>query len=257
VLGEGVGAVLLKPLRAALADGDRIHAVIEGSAVNNDGRTMGLTTPNLDAQQRLVAEALDMAGAGADTVSYVEAHGTGTMIGDPIELKALTTVFNGFTRERGYCAVGSVKSNVGHLLLASGMAGLHKVVLSLMHRQLPPTLHCDTPNPRFDFADSPFFPNTTLRDWEPRHGVRRAGLSAFGFGGTNAHVVLRELTAAERATWTPARSALPPATLRRRRFWLERRRPQEATSDSTSPRTGANGHTTLRSPLLALQEGEL
>lgn len=258
VLGEGVGAVLLKPLQASLADGDRIHAVIEGSAVNNDGRTMGLTTPSLEAQQQLVAEALAAAGVGADAVSYVEAHGTGTMIGDPIELRALTTVFRRFTRESGYCAVGSVKSNIGHLLLASGIAGLHKVVLSLTHRQIPPTLHCDEPNPRFDFADSPFFPNTALREWAPRDGVRRAGLSAFGFGGTNAHVILRELTASEHALWAPRRSPLPPANLRRRRFWLERRRPGGVPSDvPAAPPPRENGHAVHRTPLLALQEGDL
>ncbi|MFJ9948568.1 SDR family NAD(P)-dependent oxidoreductase [Kitasatospora sp. NPDC091207] len=228
VPGEGAGALLLKPLDRALDDGDRILAVVEATAVNNDGRTMGLTTPNPLAQQEVVREALRRAGADAASVSYVEAHGTGTMIGDPIELRALTEVFRERTAERGFCAVGSVKSNVGHLLMAAGMAGLQKVVLSLMHRALPPTLHCEHPNPRFAFEESPFRPNTELREWQPRFGVRRAGVSAFGFGGTNGHAVLRGLTDVERASRPVRRSPLPPPVFHRRRHWVERVRPQPA-----------------------------
>ncbi|WP_309059780.1 SDR family NAD(P)-dependent oxidoreductase [Streptomyces sp.] len=220
VPGEGAGAVLLKPLAAALADGDRVHAVLESVAMNNDGRTMGLTTPNPDAQERVVRDALRMADAAPDTVSYVEAHGTGTMIGDPMELRALTRAFGGDTDTPGFCAIGSVKSNIGHLLMASGMAGLHKVVLALRHRQLPPTLHCETPNPRFAFGTSPFHPNTELRDWIPRGGgTRRAGLSSFGFGGTNCHAILREPYADERGA--TVRTALPPADFQRARHWID------------------------------------
>lgn len=208
VPGEGVGAVLLKPLDRALADGDRIHGVIEATAMNNDGRTMGLTTPNPQAQQAVVRDALRQAGTDASTLSYVEAHGTGTMIGDPIELKALTGVFDEATAERGFCAVGSVKSNVGHLLMAAGMAGLHKVLLSLRNEALPPTLHCEHPNPRFAFEASPFRLQRELQPWVPRNGIRRAGISAFGFGGTNCHVVLRGLTDSERASLTIPRSPL-------------------------------------------------
>ncbi|MFF1272521.1 SDR family NAD(P)-dependent oxidoreductase [Streptomyces marokkonensis] len=221
VPGEGVGAVLVKPLAAALADGDRILAVIESTAMNNDGRTMGLTTPSPDAQQAVVREALRRAGADPASVSYVEAHGTGTMIGDPMELRALTGVFAEATDELQFCGVGSVKSNVGHLLMAAGMAGLQKIVLSLQHRQLPPTLHCERPNPRFSFETSPLRIQDRLEPWRPRHGVRRAGLSAFGFGGTNCHVVLREPVGPEE-TGKARRTPLPPPVFRRRRHWAER-----------------------------------
>lgn len=219
VPGEGAGAVLLKRLDAAVADGDRIHAVLESVAMNNDGRTMGLTTPNPAAQERVVLDALRGAGADPASVSYVEAHGTGTMIGDPMELRALTRAFRSGTDESGFCGIGSVKSAVGHLLMASGMAGLHKVVLALRHRQLLPTLHCRTPNPRFSFDTSPFYPITEPRAWDPTAGVRRAGLSSFGFGGTNCHAILREPLAGERRPAT--RSPLPPAAFRRTRHWVD------------------------------------
>ncbi|MET9974377.1 SDR family NAD(P)-dependent oxidoreductase [Streptomyces microflavus] len=242
VPGEGAGAVLVKPLDRALSDGDRILAVIEATAMNNDGRTMGLTTPNPEAQQAVVRDALAKAGADAASVSYVEAHGTGTMIGDPIELKALTGVFGEFTTERGFCGVGSVKSNVGHLLMAAGMASLHKVVLSLVHRTLPPTLHCERPNPRFAFDASPFRLQTELGEWHPRHGIRRAGISAFGFGGTNCHAVVRELTQGESSAHTVTRAPLPAPVFRRRRHWVER---PTGTSPQPAPRPR---------PLLQLEE---
>jgi acyl transferase domain-containing protein len=167
------------------------------------------------------------------------------MIGDPIELKALTEVYSAATSLKSYCAVGSVKSNFGHLLSAAGISGLIKVVLSLMHRELPPTLHCKTPNPRFRFEASPFYPNTVLRPWEPITGVRRAGLSAFGFGGTNAHALLSEAPADQR----PTRMPLPPVVFSRGRYWLEKpasagRAPWPAGSLDT-PRS--------RRPLLALE----
>ncbi|WP_437650992.1 SDR family NAD(P)-dependent oxidoreductase [Sorangium sp. So ce362] len=221
VPGEGAGAVLLKPLARALADGDRIYAILEATAVNNDGHTMGLTTPNMQAQELVVQEALDKAGVEAKTVSYIEAHGTATMIGDPIELKGLTSVFRRSTDEVQFCAVGSVKTNIGHLLLASGIAGLIKTVLSLSHRSIPPTRHCDEPNPRFSFKTSPFFPSTELRPWAPRHGVRRAGVSAFGFGGTNAHVLLRDFEPAEASGYEARRRPLPPVPYRKVRCWID------------------------------------
>ncbi|GHH93576.1 hypothetical protein GCM10017779_40330 [Streptomyces capillispiralis] len=241
VPGEGAGAILVKPLPAALADGDRVLAVIESTAMNNDGRTMGLTTPNPDAQQAVVREALRRAGADPASVSYVEAHGTGTMIGDPMELRALTAVFARSTDERQFCGVGSVKSNVGHLLMAAGMAGLQKIVLSLGHRQLPPTLHCERPNPRFNFETSPLRIQDRLEPWHPRHGVRRAGLSAFGFGGTNCHVVLRGPVGPEETGHTPRRAPLPPPVFQRRRHWVER------TAQDDPPRIAPR-------PLLELEE---
>ncbi|MEZ3181299.1 SDR family NAD(P)-dependent oxidoreductase [Streptomyces pimonensis] len=235
VPGEGVGAVLIKPLAAALADGDRILAVIESTAMNNDGRTMGLTTPSPDAQQAVVREALRRAGADPASVSYVEAHGTGTMIGDPMELRALTSVFAQATDERQFCGVGSVKSNVGHLLMAAGMAGLQKIVLSLQHQQLPPTLHCDRPNPRFAFETSPLRVQDRLEPWRPRHGVRRAGLSAFGFGGTNCHVVLREPVGPEETGRQARRTPLPPPVFQRRRHWVERTGPDDPPRSAPRP----------------------
>ncbi|MFE6286676.1 SDR family NAD(P)-dependent oxidoreductase [Streptomyces sp. NPDC057877] len=244
VPGEGVGAVLVKPLPAALRDGDRILAVIESTAMNNDGRTMGLTTPNPDAQQAVVREALRRAGADPASVSYVEAHGTGTMIGDPMELRSLTGVFGESTDERQFCAVGSVKSNVGHLLMAAGMAGLQKIVLSLQHRQLPPTLHCERPNPRFAFETSPFRIQDRLGPWEPRQGVRRAGLSAFGFGGTNCHVVLREPTGPAETDRRAVRTPLPAPVFQRRRYWVDRPGPADPL-DLPNPRPR---------PLLELEE---
>ena len=199
VFGRGVGVVILKPLAKAIADGDCVRAVIKGSAVNNDGwNRAGYTAPGIDGQARVVGEALGNAGVDADSIGYVEAHGTGTAQGDPIEVAALTQAFrNGSTRKQ-YCALGSVKSNIGHLDVAAGMAGLIKTVLTLEHRQIPPTLHYSQPNPQIDFGNSPFFVNTALRSWDGGNGPRRAGVSSFGMGGTNAHVVLEEAPVPEK-----------------------------------------------------------
>ncbi len=231
VPGEGCGVVVLKPLARAQADGDRIYAVLDGSAVNNDGHTMGITTPNPAAQREVIESALAAAGVSAASVGYVEAHGTGTMIGDPIELKALTQVFRGATEACGVCGVGSVKTNLGHLLSAAGIASFIKVVLALRHGLLPPTLHCHTPNPRFEFAKSPFYPVIQGREWaRPADGgPRRAGISSFGFGGTNCHVIVSE---APVAVETPRRAPLAPLVYRRRRFWLE---PKKADSGVANP----------------------
>lgn len=223
VPGEGCGVVLLKPLAAALADGDRVYAVIDGVAVNNDGRTMGVTTPNPRAQAQVVEKALATSGRRPDEITMIEAHGTGTMIGDPIELRALTDAFGGPTAERAaWCAIGSVKSNLGHLLSAAGIAGLLKVALSLHHGEIPPTLFCERPNPRFDFARSPFFPVTSGRMWNAEPGSRVAGLSSFGMGGTNAHLIASGLDPALRNGQPPARPKLAPPAFRRRRLWLDR-----------------------------------
>jgi acyl transferase domain-containing protein len=206
-------------LARALQDGDRVHAVINAVAVGNDGHTIGLTTPNPVAQARVVRRALDLAGIAAQQIGMVEAHGTGTMIGDPIELRALTRVFQDDTDQRGFCAIGSVKSNIGHLLSAAGIAGLIKALLALEHGEIPATLFCETPNPRFDFAASPFFPNTRLVDWPS--GSRVAGVSAFGLGGTNAHLVA---TAAPEEH-SPRREALPAPVFARRWLWWDRTDP--------------------------------
>ncbi|MCY1047770.1 beta-ketoacyl synthase N-terminal-like domain-containing protein [Corallococcus sp. bb12-1] len=245
VPGEGAGVVLLKPLRKALADGDRIYGVIDATAVNNDGHTMGATTPNPAGQRAVIEEALRQGRVDPRTLGYVEAHGTGTMLGDPIELKSLTEVLAPAGVPPGSCAVGTVKSNFGHLLSAAGVAGFIKVVLSLMHRELPPTLHCTTPNPRFHFESSPLFPNTRLRPWEPRGGVRRAGLSAFGFGGTNAHALVSEAPDEQQ----PVRAPLSPVVFNRQRYWLE------ALSRRAAPVQEPPGESTPRRKLAALEFG--
>jgi acyl transferase domain-containing protein/acyl carrier protein len=193
VIGNGVGVVVLKLLSDALADGDRIRAVIKGSAVNNDGALKaGYTAPNLDAQAAVIAEAQGVGGVAPDTITYVEAHGTGTPIGDPIEVAALTKAFRQGTDGRAFCAIGSVKTNIGHLDAAAGVAGLIKTVLALEHRQIPPSLNYERPNPRIDFGSSPFYVNAGLRDWKTNGVPRRAGVSSFGIGGTNAHVVVEQ-----------------------------------------------------------------
>jgi len=193
VSGNGVGIVVLKRLEDALAAGDFIHAVIAGSAINNDGADkVGYTAPSVNGQAKVIAEAHALAGFSPETIGYIEAHGTGTALGDPIEIQALNQVFNAGTTRRGYCAIGSVKTNIGHLDEAAGVAGLIKTALILANRQIPPSLHFEQPNPRIDFADSPFFVNDRLRDWPAGNTPRRAGVSSFGIGGTNAHVVLEE-----------------------------------------------------------------
>jgi phthiocerol/phenolphthiocerol synthesis type-I polyketide synthase E len=200
VFGSGVGVVVLKRLEDALADGDTIHAVIKGSAINNDGNLKaGYTAPSVEGQAEVIAEAIANAGIDPDSVSYVECHGTGTLLGDPVEVRALSKAFRAATTRQGFCALGSVKSNLGHLDAAAGVTGLIKVVLSLKHGMLPPSLHFEQPNPQIDFRESPFYVNTRLAEWKSEKGPRRAGVSAFGVGGTNAHVVVEEapLAAAE------------------------------------------------------------
>jgi amino acid adenylation domain-containing protein/thioester reductase-like protein len=210
VFGNGLGVVVLKRLSAALADGDRIYAVVKGSAVNNDGALkMDYSGPSVQAQADVVAAAHRSAGVSGDDISYVEAHGTGTRLGDPIEIAGLTDAFGRTARRDGtYCAIGSVKTNVGHLDEAAGVVGLIKTALSLYHRQIPPSLHFTTPNPLAGLADSPFFVNARLRDWESPDGrPRRAGVSSFGMGGTNCHVVIEEPPAPRPVPPVPDRPA--------------------------------------------------
>jgi acyl transferase domain-containing protein len=191
--GSGVGLVLLKRLNDALADGDTIHSVIKGSAINNDGSMkVGYTAPSVAAQAEVIAEAQMMAGVEADTISYVEAHGTATALGDPIEVEALTQAFRQSTTNREYCALGSVKSNIGHLDAAAGVTGLIKTVLALKHKEIPASLHFEEANPKIDFSNSPFYVNARLRSWDTNGAPRRAGVNSFGIGGTNAHVVVEE-----------------------------------------------------------------
>ncbi|HYM74921.1 MAG TPA: SDR family NAD(P)-dependent oxidoreductase [Candidatus Dormibacteraeota bacterium] len=198
VFSSGGAIVALRRLEDALADHDAIHAVILGSAVNNDGaRKAGYLAPSVEGQAEVIAEALGVAGIEARDVSYVETHGTGTKVGDPIEIRALTRAYRQDTQDTGFCAIGSLKSNIGHLDTAAGVAGLIKTVLALKHRLIPPSLHFHKPNPLIDFASSPFYVNTGLAEWKASRGPRRAGVTSLGIGGTNAHVVLEEALPAE------------------------------------------------------------
>ena len=220
VPADGVGMVVLKKLSAALADGDPIVGVIAASAINQDGTSNGLTAPSALAQEQLELEVYDRFGIDVDQIQMAEAHGTGTALGDPIEFQALTRAFRQRTQRSHYCAIGSVKSNLGHAAEAAGMAGLFKVLLALQHRQIPPSLHFRDGNPHIDFADSPFYVNTALRDWPaPERGPRRATLSAFGLSGTNAHLVIEQApapapTAAATLPQLIALSARTPEQLR-------------------------------------------
>ncbi len=196
VTGSGVGIVVLKRLAAALADGDHVHAVVKGSAVNNDGSgKVSFSAPSVDGQSQVIAEAASVADVDPATITYVECHGTGTPLGDPVEIAGLTRAFRRGTDRTGYCAIGSVKSNIGHLNAAAGIAGLIKTILALRHRTLPPSLHFNEPNPQIDFDGSPFRVVAAARPWESEGGPLRAGVSSLGIGGTNAHVVLEEAPA--------------------------------------------------------------
>jgi thioesterase domain-containing protein/malonyl CoA-acyl carrier protein transacylase/acyl carrier protein len=188
-----VGIVVLKRLEEALADGDPIHAVIKGSAINNDGSTrVGYTAPSVDGQARVIRAAQVIAEIHPETITYIETHGTATSLGDPIEIAALTNAFRPNTEKKGFCAIGSVKTNIGHADSASGVAGLIKTILMLKNKLIPPSLHFEKPNPEIDFANSPFYVNSKLNEWKVDKLPRRAGVSSFGIGGTNAHVILEE-----------------------------------------------------------------
>lgn len=208
VAGNGVGIVVLKRLPDAIASGDHVYALIKGSAVNNDGSLkVGYTAPSIGGQSAVIAEALAVARVAPETITYIEAHGTATSLGDPIEIAALTQAFGNRTKKsgsagvspaptslgkEGFCAIGSAKTNVGHLDAAAGIAGLLKTVLALEHKLLPPSLHYERPNPQIDFQHSPFYVNTVATVWQTGATPRRAGLSSFGIGGTNAHMILEE-----------------------------------------------------------------
>ncbi len=196
IFGSGVASVLLKRLGDAVADGDHIHAVVKGSAINNDGaHKVGFTAPSVDGQAQVITEALALAGIKPGSIRYVETHGTATKLGDPVEIRALTKAFRTQTNKNQYCAVGSVKTNVGHLASAAGVTSFIKTVLMLEHQQIPPSLHYRTPNPEIDFASSPFYVSAELSPWVAGKQPRRAGVSSFGVGGTNAHAVLEEAPA--------------------------------------------------------------
>lgn len=191
--GSGFGIVVLKHLSEAIEDGDFVHAVIKGSAINNDGSLkVGFTAPSIQGQAAVISEALAMADVSPDSIGYVEAHGTGTPLGDPIEIAGLTEAFRRWTDRKAYCPIGSVKTNIGHLDAGAGVAGVIKAVLALKHKEIPPSLHFREPNPEIDFESSPFYVNAKLAAWPAGDTPRRAGVSSFGLGGTNAHIVLEE-----------------------------------------------------------------
>lgn len=189
--GNGVGVVVLKRLEDALRDGDNIHAIIKGSATNNDGnQKVGFTAPSVEGQSNVIKDAIKKAKIHVDTISYIEAHGTGTELGDPIEIAGLSKAFNSSTKN--HCAIGSVKTNIGHLDVAAGIAGVIKTVLCLKNKRLVPSLHFNEANEKIDFINSPFYVNTKSLDWNDQGHPRRAGISSFGIGGTNAHIIVEE-----------------------------------------------------------------
>ncbi|WP_188068503.1 edeine polyketide synthase EdeG [Brevibacillus brevis] len=191
-VGEGVGAVLLKPLAKALADGDSIYAVIKGSAANQDGHSFGLTAPNSLAQAEVIQQAWKDAQIDPETLSYIEVHSIGTKLGDPMEMDGLERAFRPYTNRRQFCGIGSVKTNIGHTDHVAGLAGLFKVILSLKQKQIPPHLHFQRANRMIPFEQSPIYIHDTLTEWEPEKSVRRAGISSFGMSGTNVHLVVEE-----------------------------------------------------------------
>ncbi|MFZ5987610.1 MAG: condensation domain-containing protein [Bacillota bacterium] len=191
-MGEGVLAVLLKPLSRAVRDGDRIYAVIKGSAVNQDGRSIGLTAPNAAAQKRVILKAWRDAGIDPCTISYVETHGTGTKLGDPIEIEGIQRAFRRYTNKTKFCAIGALKTNIGHLDNAAGMASMVRAVLALGKKEIPPILHFKKPNSKIDLEQSPLYINKELTAWKTEEFPRRCGVSAFGLSGTNCHVILEE-----------------------------------------------------------------
>ena len=187
------GTVLMKRLEDAVRDGDHIYAVIKGMAVNNDGSDkVGFTAPSREGQAEVIAAAQNLAGVNPEDISYIETHGTGTTLGDPIEVSALTNVFKQSTKRKSFCAIGSVKGNIGHAISGAGIASVIKTALALEYKQIPPTINFEVPNSKIDFENSPFYVNTQLSDWKSDGSPRVAGVSSFGFGGTNVHAVVEE-----------------------------------------------------------------
>ena len=198
VIGSGVGMVVLKRYSDAVKDNDFVYALIKGTAINNDGsQKIGFTAPSVQGQSSVIEESLMIADVSPDSIGYVETHGTGTSLGDPIEIAALTKAFHRWTQRNGYCPIGSVKTNIGHLDAGAGVAGVIKTTLALREKLIPPSLNFENPNPQIDFDHSPFYVNTELRKWESNGNPRYAGVSSFGLGGTNAHIVLEEAPAAQ------------------------------------------------------------
>lgn len=191
--GEGVAAIVVKRYSDAKKDGDHIYAVIKGSAINHDGNSIGITAPNSKSQQEVIEKALKDAGVHPNTISYIEAHGTGTKLGDPIEIEGISNAFAKYTDRKQFCAIGSVKTNVGHTFISSGMVSLIKAILSINRKIIPASLNFDTPNRQINFENSPVYVNEATVDWEAKDFPRRCGVSSFGLSGTNAHIILEEV----------------------------------------------------------------
>ena len=220
VLSEGAGLVLLKSYEEAVKAGDPILGVVSGSAVNNDGHTMGLTVPSLDGQKDVIEKAIKASGITPSEITYLEAHGTGTLLGDPIEIQAASQVYQKYTNKNQYCAVASVKSNMGHSLRAAGVAGFIKAVLAMQNKYIPMTINCLSPHPRFKFEASPFFPAAQGRHWKPEGEKRIAAISSFGFGGTNCHMILEEFTSSHQHGYALIRNPLPITNFKRKYYRL-------------------------------------
>lgn len=191
--GEGIGAVMIKPVKEALEAGDHIYAIVKGSAINQDGYSMGITIPNMESQTAVIQAAIENSGVNPEKISYIEAHGTGTRIGDPVEIEAIKKAYEKYTDKKQFCGIGSVKTNIGHLQTAAGIASLIKLVLSLNHNQIPPTLNFVQPNYSISFEDSPVYPVCELRNFPQDRGRQYCALSAFGFSGTNSHIILESM----------------------------------------------------------------
>lgn len=195
--GEGAAVVIIKPLSKALEDRDNIYAVIKGTAANQDGASIGITAPNALAQEEVIVKAWNEAKVNPETISYIEAHGTGTKLGDPVEITGVQNAFRRFTDKKQFCAIGSVKTNIGHLDNAAGLAGLIKAALALKYKEIPPSIHFDRPNKGINFEQSPIYVNDKLQKWQSDSHPLRCGVSSFGFSGTNCHVVMEEAPALE------------------------------------------------------------
>src|SRR5216110_2568679 len=269
VLGEGVGALVLKPLDVAIEDGDHMYGVIKGSALNQDGKTFGMTAPSMLSQKALLSDLYKKAGIDPETVSYIEAHGTGSKLGDPIEVQALTEAFRMFTDKIQFCAIGSHKPNIGHTVMAAGMAGVFKILLAMKYKQIPPTINVEEVNPQIDFQSSPFFLNKELREWKSRDGdPRRAGVSSFGLSGTNCHLVLEEPPPQKPTAHEQARpsfffplSAKTKASLVQKVAeminWLEKEGETYAVEDIAYTLVQARSHFPVRSAVVARDTHDL
>ncbi|XYH98675.1 SDR family NAD(P)-dependent oxidoreductase [Sorangium sp. So ce1128] len=269
VPGEAVAVLVLKELEAAVRDGDHVYGVIRGSGINQDGKTNGITAPSAPSQAALERDVYDRFGIDPSTITYVEAHGTGTKLGDPIEIQALTEAFRPYTDRRQYCAIGSVKTNVGHTLTAAGVVGVIKVLLCMQHEQLVPSLNLDQENELIGFRDSPFYVNTELKPWSPGPSVpRRAAVSSFGFSGTNAHVVVEEhaapsgARAADRKPWylIPLSAKTQDALQRKLQdlaAWLDRTDPAPRLRDVAFTLQAGRTHFPVRTAIVARDAEDL